>query len=120
MTVSVAASDVRYIIDTDMTDAGIDRMIAAATRLVENCSSSWSDAQHEDIIEWVAAHLIASGATPAVTSEKLGDAQVSYQRAQAGQGLKGTHYGQTAILLDTTGCLERLGKTTAFWKVLET
>lgn len=77
--------------------------------------SEYAGDQREDIITLLASHFIASSRnlSSAETSRSLGDASKSWAKAQLGDGLKGTLYGQQALLLDVNGCLQKLGKRKA-------
>lgn len=118
-------SEVIAITGTDFSEAVVDAIIADAALIAEGCISSYSDERQTAIIKWLACHLIAStnGASGtgsgSVTSSKLGDASESYAKsALTGEGLKATHYGQQALLLDTNGCLARKGRPPATVQVI--
>jgi hypothetical protein len=117
---SPTAAAVRDIITTTLTDPQIEAIIADAALLVEDCASGWSDARYTSIVKWVAAHMIASrgGSEGMLTQRTLGDASETYAKATAGEMLKGSSYGQQALMLDTNGCLINLGKRRASFKVL--
>lgn len=67
-----------------------------------------SDAQAEMVERYLAAHLIAV-ADPRIQSEQVRAIQASYQyRLSDGLGI--THYGSTAMTLDTSGKLARWNK----------
>jgi hypothetical protein len=119
------ASDVIALTATDFHEAVVTAIIADAALVAEGCISGYSEERQTAIIKWLACHLIAStnGASGAgsgtVTSEKLGDAATSYGKsALSGEGLKATHFGQQALLLDTTGCLARKGRPPASVQVI--
>lgn len=106
------AADVQLIISA--TDAQANAAIEDAALIAEHCVACLSADRQKAIIKYLAAHLIASTNSGASkTSSKLGDAQDSYARAQLGDALKGTTYGQQAIALDPSGCLLGLGKIKA-------
>lgn len=130
ITQTVSPMHVREVINTDLTDQEIEALIAASSALVRTklaASSMPGDSQIE-ILRWTAAHFVAikgsiansgsEGTTGIITSEKLGEATVSY--ADSGSSaksayrsdytnLKGTMWGQTAISFDPTGILGSLG-----------
>ena len=54
----------------------------------------------------LAAHFY-SVSNPEVTSKSVNGASKSYARPTPGEGLKSTSFGRTALLLDTTGRLDR-------------
>ncbi len=92
----------------------VQGIIDDAALMAERCISQYEADRQKAILKWLAAHLVAStndGAT--MSSSKLGDAQDAWSRASLGDGLKGTVYGQQVLLLDTCGCMSRLGKPRA-------
>lgn len=108
------ASDVKALTGLDIDDAVVTAVIDDASLIADKCAADWSDAQETSIRKWLAAHLLASTHDGGViTSESLGDASESYKRAQVGDGIAGTTYGQQAIALDDTGCLARSGRAKA-------
>lgn len=115
-----AVADVRIIISTGLIDASLQAVIDDAALIAEGtCVESYDAARQKAIVKWLTAHLLAStndGA--AVVSKKLGDASESFSRSTLGDALKGTHYGQQAIALDTNGCLANLGKQRAIMETL--
>lgn len=115
-----AETDVREIIDLDAA-LKLDRFIQAASRLVdyvEDCdTNNLLSADHlRDIEIQLAAHF-AAHRDQRYAAKKTADASATFQ-GQTGMGLDSTQYGQTAKILDVTGCLADLdrdskrGKTT--------
>jgi len=121
MVATPTVADVRSVISTTLSDEQVDLMIQDAVLIVSKCPAvlkANSDRQ-KAIVKWVAAHLISQRTPEAqVTQRSLGDASETFARATLGVGLAGTFYGQQAILLDPSGCLERLGRQRAFVRVL--
>lgn len=118
---AVTAAEVIALTGTSLDSATVDAVIADATLVVsENaCYNAYEDARKDAIIKWLTAHLISSTSQDgSVTSEKLGDASVTYARAALGDGLKGTTYGQQVLLLDYNGCLTKLGRAKATFEVV--
>lgn len=117
-------ADVRVIITTTLTDDQITDQITLAEALASQCSgvSNASTTIQAAIVKYITAHFIAmiSGGGGVVQSETLGDASKSYAVAQpsSGAGLNASRYGQQAVMLDTTGCLAKLGKPGIKFKVL--
>lgn len=109
-----AASVVIALTGTSFPEAVVSAIIDDAAMIVEKCVATYDSTRQESIVKWVAAHLIAStGSEGVMTSDSLGDASTSWARAQLGDALKGTTYGQQALLLDTNGCLARQGRARA-------
>jgi hypothetical protein len=77
------------------------------TDQVDACDTNNSlDATELELIErYLAAHFYAHSDQIA-KSRTTGDASISFQ-GTTGKGLDSTQYGQTAMLLDETGCLTR-------------
>ena len=101
-------SDVFDIIDTSLTD--IDVFINTAHLMVEGylASSGWSEEQLTEIERYLSAHVL-SVQDQRVKSVGVDVLSESYQ-GQWGFGLKGTSYGQMAILLDTSGTLGKIAE----------
>lgn len=99
-----------------VTDADIQVFIDDAVLLAEQCASvaAMSATKQAAVIKWITAHLMSFrfGAAGGVASETLGDASRSYAVGSRtyGNDLTSSFYGQQAILLDSTGCLKRLGR----------
>ena len=114
-----AASDVLALTGLDIDSAVVSAVIDDAALMAEECSASWSDDRETAVLKWLSAHLLASTHDGGViTSESLGDASESYKRAQVGDSLAGTTYGQQAIALDPSGCLARIGRAKASMEVI--
>lgn len=116
MTIRVTDSEVFEIIDTSLTN--IDPFINSASLIVDGylLSKGLSDEILKQIELYIAAHLL-SLKDPRTKSVRVDVLSESYQ-GQWGLGLNGTSYGQTAILLDSSGTLGALTKngkiTTSF------
>lgn len=90
--------------------------IKAASPIVDRVSScaankdvTLSSDELQNIEAWLAAHLyVQSDRT--VSTESKGQASGSYQVGQLGRGFDSTQYGQTAIDLDYSGCLNNINK----------
>ena len=110
---------VRVVISTTLAEDAVQSPIDDAAALIDGqcaCISTLPPETQEAIVKWVAAHLIstvknAGGGT--ITSDRLGDAARTYATAGFGKQLASSAYGQNALLLDSTGCLARLGKARA-------
>jgi len=117
----VTATEVKEIIDTDLSDAIVDVFINSANIIVTDRLGDNTDitADHKKEIErWLSAHLVAIRDQRS-ESEKVGDASVKYQ-GKTGLGLDVTLYGQQVKVLDTTGTLDNLGKPSATLTVIDT
>lgn len=112
------ASSVRLVINVPSTvaDEDIDEFIADAAALVSRCSAvlALDEVTQKAIVKYVTAHLLSQrfGTAGPLISKALGDASESYAAGVRtyGTGLMSTFYGQQAVALDPTGCLERVGK----------
>lgn len=118
MTIALPSVDeVRAIVPApNLTDAQVQSYIDDASLIAEPCLTQLSDTRQKAIVKWLSAHLLtiaaeSSGAASGVIrSESLGQASVSYDTVKFTDMLKGTAYGQQAMLLDPCGCLANLGK----------
>lgn len=87
--------------------------ITVASEFVDECctgdagpSTAYTDERLELIERWLAAHIYTNR-DPRVVNEKAGSVGGSYQ-SRVGLGFDTSHYGQTAMRLDTNGGLSKL------------
>ena len=107
MTVRVTATEVKQILDTDLTDPVIEVFINAANLTVTDAlgsSTVLSSDQLKEIERWLTAHLIASTRDQQIQEDTIGKSKVVYQGRTA-MGLDATFYGQQVKILDTSGVL---------------
>lgn len=114
------ADNVRAIIEVDSTvivvDADLDPFIEIANELVtEQCvtngpSTAYSSTRLELIERWLAAHFYTNR-DPRPVNEEAGPVGVTYQ-SKVDLGFDTSHYGQTAMRLDTNGKLAALNDQT--------
>lgn len=97
---------------TELPEAVVTAIIDDAALMANDCLSPLSAEVQEAALKWLSAHLVASSdGEGQVSSEKLGDASVTYARGTLGDGISGTMYGQQAIAL--APCLAYLGRARA-------
>jgi len=90
---------------------GSSDLIDAEIGIAERAYDQRRDGEHveedvrDDVIEALAAHLIASGAERQIDSGGEGDGSVTFA-GDTGMGLMATTHGQMAVLLDPTGQLD--------------
>lgn len=108
----VTKEEVEEIIDIDSAITSIAGHITGANQLVTAKLSNvgYTAAQLKEIERWVAAHFVCIQ-DPRTKQEAIGSSQATFERPKVGVGLNGTSYGQTALLLDTSGLL---GDTQSF------
>ncbi len=101
--------DVAAIIEVDVS-INLDPFILVANELVtEVCGGAgYTDARLELIERWLAAHFYTNR-DPRPVSENAGPVGTTYQSA-VDLNLNTSHYGQTAMLLDTAGGLATLNQ----------
>lgn len=93
-------------------DAAMEPFITVANELVtEACvdngpSTAYTSARLELIERWLAAHLYTNR-DPRAVNEKAGAVGATYQ-SKVDLGFDTSHYGQTAMRLDTNGGLAKL------------
>jgi hypothetical protein len=103
-------AEVRALITTTLTDAGVTAYITAANNFVTaHLDGLLDDDLLAEIERWIAAHYIAGTQERMAKREEAGTAKVEYI-GEAAMGLNATFYGQTAIGLDTTGTLSQVSK----------
>jgi hypothetical protein len=90
----------------------VDRVVECATRK----GTTLSTAEKELIERWLSAHLYGMSDQPYKARSTL-RASGQFQ-GETGMYLEATKYGQMAVVLDPSGCLNNLGKKNkvrAFW-----
>ncbi len=104
----ITGEQVKRIIKTDIDD--IDLFIDTAEDLAneELANKGLSERRFLKIIIYLSAHFLTLKERQ-VAMEKLGDASNTYQGA-TGMYLDSSLYGQTALVLDTSGTLKTLGQ----------
>lgn len=110
---TVNLQDLKNVFDTELGDDPLNLHIDAAERLVERELSGQSTDLQNDVALYLAAHF-ASVQERREDSASFGDVEIDFE-GDTGMGLSSSHYGQTAIDLDTTGTLRRIdeGRKTA-------
>jgi hypothetical protein len=108
----ITVAELKEIIDLDstLTDDRITVFITQANLMTDAALSlqGLSEAVLKEIERNIAAHFIRA-LDPQAISERAGEVSVTYA-GNFGEGLKGTHYGQMAMMLDTSGKLARAGQ----------
>jgi hypothetical protein len=111
--IDISAGDVREIIDTALEDGAINAMINVAYRmtlpLVGELEGCGGEGMLDDIQKFLAAHFIALRERRVKMQDVADEYRVEYETARLGEGLRATVYGQTALDLDCTGTLAKLG-----------
>jgi len=105
---TVAPDDVRRVLpETELSDSDLNAEIDVARRAYEQRIDGEHVDQDEkdDVVERLAAHLIASGPERQVDSAGESGGNVSFA-GETGEGLAATTHGQMAVLLDPTGQLD--------------
>jgi len=106
-TTSEAVAD---IIEVDVT-INLDPFISVANELVtEICSDAGYSAERLELIErWLSAHFYTNR-DPRAEQERAGPVSAKYQ-SKVDLNLSTSHYGQTAMMLDTAGGLAALSNS---------
>jgi len=92
---SVDPSDVKDIMDTDLSDTDVNTYISQAGELVED----------DTVKTYLSAHLIAVTRDRVADKESVGDHSITFS-GETGLGLDSTHWGQMAQQFDTDGELQ--------------
>ena len=97
----------------------VDAYIDTASKLVDkvqDCDTKSGgnlDEQQLELIErWLAAHFTVIS-RPQVSSKSIGGASTSFLVGSVSDGIKATIFGQQALIMDTSGCLDGLTNTKA-------
>lgn len=106
----VTPADVRLIFPTDLSDAELQAFIDTAHLLIneELADSGLTEERLTEIELYLSAHLAAL-ADPRKKSEMIAGEWQFTNTGETGMGLTSTHYGQTVLLLDTSGILDKIG-----------
>lgn len=116
MAVRVTADEVKEIMDgLTASDPVIESFIVAASAVVDKVFAGDTEigtTLTKELEKWLAAHFIASTIFRQSAKEKLGEADITYV-GKWGENLASTSYGQTVRLLDITGKISQIGKSTA-------
>jgi hypothetical protein len=113
MPIRTTVTDVRAIINTDLTDAIVTAYITSASALIDFNLGTDVTPILTEIERWTAAHMIA--ATQERISQKEGAGpgiQIEYM-GTSGEGFHSTPYGQMVLSLDYTGTLALSGRLPA-------
>lgn len=98
---------VQALLSVEFTAATINAAITDAALMVEDCG--YTDSREEAIVRYLAAHLLSSsqpGGAGNVKSENIDGTAYTLGGAVVGMGLKGSSFGQQALLLDKNRCLQ--------------
>ena len=115
----VTVDEVRSIISTKADDNTIYQYIASAQALMDLLIGQGLTAmQMKEIERWLTAHLIASTRDRQAREEGAGGAYIKYTGLSY-TGLRGTTYGQQAIVLDTSGTLATIAGKSVKFKAIE-
>lgn len=112
------ATDVRAVIDTELSDSEISSYIEDANLEVEEklAGEGLSDTRLKKIEKYLAAHFIRFVRERQVNSGQQNSAQVSFS-GSFGEGLSATSPGQVVLETDTTGILGESMKSQASFEV---
>lgn len=115
----VTVDEVRSIISTTADDPTIHQYIASTQALMDLLIGKGLTApQMKEIERWLTAHLIASTRDRQAREEGAGGAYIKYTGLTY-TGLRGTTYGQQAIVLDTSGTLAIIAGKSVKFKAIE-
>lgn len=106
----VDADAVKEIIDTDLTDARINRFLNTAYYIAKPIVSSLGDCGGSsmfcEIVVWLAAHLMTCFERQTKSESVAGEWSVSYL-GKEGMGLEASLYGQQVLTMDCSGMLAK-------------
>jgi len=118
---TVDADAVKEIIDTDLTDARINRFLNAAYYTAKPVASNLDDCGGSsmfcEIVVWLAAHFITAYERQTKSESVAGEWSVSYL-GKEGMGLEASLYGQQVLAMDCSGILSKVGMKRATFDVI--
>jgi len=104
---TVTADDVEQLLpETKLSEADLSAFIEPASRMYDDLVSGYDvdPDVRDDVVERLAAHLIATGPERQLSSASESGGNVSFE-GETGEGLRASTHGQIAITLDPTGQL---------------
>lgn len=116
----ITVNDLVEIFDTILTESQLSAFINSAHYVIQAnlTSSGLSNDVLTEIHKYLAAHF-ASLRDQRLESERVADVSYKYQ-GKTDMGLESTFYGQTALMLDTSGKLANLALKPATFLVFDT
>ena len=115
------ADAVKEIIDTDLTDARINRFLNAAYYIakptVSNLGDCGGSSMFCELVLWLAAHLMTMYQRQTKSESVAGEWSVSYL-GKEGLGLEASLYGQQVLVMDCSGMLARASLKRAYFDVI--
>lgn len=110
---------VKQIIDTALTDPEIDDIISFSNRMTTTilASASLTSAELKDIETYLTAHIIAITKERQTKEERVGDVWIKYYDHPTGW-LEQTTFGQTVMVMDTSGLFQKQAKKRASFKAI--
>lgn len=118
---SVDADAVKEIIDTDLTDARINRFLNVAyyvaKPIVNDLDDCGGSSMFCEIVVWLAAHLMTAYQRQTKSESVAGEWSVSYL-GKEGLGLEASLYGQQVLAMDCSGMLSKASLKRATFDVI--
>lgn len=116
----ISVADLIEIFDTELTSAQLAAFVNSAHYLIQAnlLSSGLGNDVLTEIHKYLAAHF-ASLRDQRLQAERVADVSYTYQ-GKTDMGLQATFYGQTALMLDTSGTLANLALKPATFQVFTT
>lgn len=116
----ITVDDLVEIFETELTEAQLSAFVNSAHYVIQNnlLSSGLSNDILTEIHKYLAAHF-ASLRDQRLQAERVADVSYTYQ-GKTDMGLQATFYGQTALMLDTSGTLANLALKPATFQVFTT
>lgn len=103
---------VKEIIDTGLEDKQILAHITVANLMVDEhlLGEGYSANLLAEIERWLSAHFVAVQ-DPRISSQNIGDHNITYEGRSGNTGLSRTRYGQQVMILDYHGVLAAANKS---------
>ena len=106
------ATEVKKIMATGLIDADVTNVIDFANRQVTIVlgGEGMTASVLQDIETWLTAHLITMGKERQAEKEKVEGISELWFQKKTGESLRSTTYGQTVIMLDSSGLMLQAAK----------
>jgi len=121
MAVRVTATEVKAIMDTELTDVQVNAYITSANVTVNEIMGTTETTDIlKEIERWLCAHMISITRERQAAKEGADEANITYT-GKYGMALQSTSYGQMVLTLDTTGAFADASdaKPPIVWKAIQ-
>lgn len=111
--IQVTVCDVRDIYSNNMSDGGINRLIAMVQSKMGECvETSYDTPTGEMVLIYAVCHFIQARTGEATQKKSANGASINYEYLGQGEGVMSTQAGRQLAMIDTEKCYNLLFATT--------